>query len=68
MPHDDKVIIANTALNHLKGLPVGRECAVVQVYELSNQFKIFEVLDRRRGKTYFITENMVDRVSGSIAA
>lgn len=68
MPHDDKVIIANTALNHLKGLPVGRECAVVQVYELSNQYKIFEVLDRRRGKTYFITENMVDRVCGSFAA
>ena len=68
MPRDDKVIIANTALNHLKGLPVGRECAVVQVYELSNQYKIFEVLDRRRGKTYFITENMVDRVCGSFAA
>ena len=68
MPHADKVTIANTTLNHLKGLPVGRECAVVQVYELHNQYKIFEVLDSRRGKTYFITENMVYRVPGSIAA
>jgi len=68
MLHTDKVTIADTTLNHLKGLPVGRECAVVQVYELCNQYKIFEVLDRRRGKTYFITENMLDRVSGPIAA
>ena len=68
MLHTDKVTIANTSLNHLKGLPVGRECAVVQVYELFNQYKIFEVFDHRRGKTYFLTEDMIDRVPGSIAA
>jgi len=64
----DKVIIADTALCHLKGLPVGRECVVVQVYELYSDYKIFEVFDRGRGKTCLITEDMVDRLGGPVAA
>ena len=68
MPRVDKVVIANTTLNQLKGLPVGKECAVVHVYELYSEYKIYEVFDRSCGKTHFITEDMVDRVLGPIAA
>ena len=64
----DKVTIADTALCHLKGLPVGRKCVVVQVYELYSEYKIFEVFDPGRGKTCLITEDMVARLHGPVAA
>ena len=60
MTQGDTVVIADTTLNQLKGLPVGRECTVAQTFDSFGMYHMLKVYDPIAQKSYYITDNMVN--------
>jgi hypothetical protein len=60
MTQGDTVVIADTTLNQLKGLPVGRECTVAQTFDSFGIYHMLKVYDPVAKKSYYITDNMVN--------
>ena len=54
------VTIPDTAINELRGFPVGRECVVQQVFNWHG-YQIFQVFDPDTRKTYYLPESMIHR-------
>ena len=57
MSQGDIVVITDTTFNQLKGLPVGRECTVVQTFDGFGMYSMLEVYDPVAKKTYYLTDS-----------
>ncbi|MFH1068354.1 MAG: hypothetical protein V1794_01930 [Candidatus Glassbacteria bacterium] len=63
MSRGDKVVIARTALNQYRGLPIGQECIVQDIFEQLGKFNLLAVYDPVAGKSYYVTDDLVDKAA-----
>ena len=60
MSRGDKVRIANTLINQLSGLPVGRECVVEDNFDRLGLAHLLAVYDPVADKLYYLIDRNVN--------